>query len=363
MHHSINGAFALSHPPQTWQRLGRIIERGMAGEFDASVTGDPCIVWDEAHERYRMFYFAQKHVDGREVNAVGQALARSALDIGAGAWYKLGPLAYVNPDALLGGAHKPWLLMDAYRPNVAVRLDGQYRLFVVSWRGSTKVIQMATAPSLDGPWQVQRQPVLDVGSGDAFDAYHVDTVTAFWFEARQQILLFYKGYPVLAQPDQPRSPYGSGSAAAVMSPGDTVAHKLGKVLAPSSLPGHWAGGWIGGLQIVPARRGGWYALLNASPTPPPSPELSPIVREPAPSLGGWAYTAEEWPVGGWQMLARPIEWIEDIPESARQNGEGVNMWRHHLVVSDNKLYLFYNSGPYGQERMFGRCSDKEPAVT
>ena len=79
------------------------------------------------------------------------------------------------------------------------------------------------------------------------------------------------------------------------------------------------------------------------------------MREPAPSLGGWAHTPEDWPVQGWHVSDRPIEWIEDIPREARQSGEAVNLWRHHVViVPDGTMYLFYNSGPYGQERMFVR---------
>ena len=79
------------------------------------------------------------------------------------------------------------------------------------------------------------------------------------------------------------------------------------------------------------------------------------MREPAPSLGGWAYTAAEWPIQGWRALKEPIEWIEDVPEEARQTGEGVNFWRHHAVIgADGSMYLFYNTGPYGHERMFGR---------
>jgi hypothetical protein len=79
------------------------------------------------------------------------------------------------------------------------------------------------------------------------------------------------------------------------------------------------------------------------------------MREPAPSLGGWAHTPEDWPVQGWHVSDHPIEWIDDIPREARLAGETVNLWRHHVViVPDGTMYLFYNSGPYGQERMFVR---------
>ncbi|MGE5549777.1 MAG: hypothetical protein ACM3ZC_04495 [Bacteroidota bacterium] len=78
------------------------------------------------------------------------------------------------------------------------------------------------------------------------------------------------------------------------------------------------------------------------------------MREPAPSLGGWVYTAAEWPIGGWQVEDEPIVRIE-VPLAARRAGEDVNLWRHHLLVRpDGLIYLFYNSGKYGQERLFAR---------
>jgi len=346
-----NPDFALEGPPSAWERLGPVMERGTAGEFDATITGDPCIVWDSARGTYHMFYFAQSPSGSSN----GHAVSRSASEVGPGAWRKLGPLTYANPEALLGQTHKPWVMQDPYRPNIPATIDGEYWLFTVSFRGMTKVIQVATSASLDGPWRVRPGAVLDVGPREAFDGYHVDTVTAYWFAERAQILLFFKGYPREPQPDQPLSPFGSSNAAAVMRPGDAAAEKLGKVIAPASQPGHWAAGWVGGLQVLPARQGGWYGLINASPTPPAPVEDEGLMREPPPSQGGWAYTRAAWPVSGWQVAEQPIEWVRDLPPAAIQAGERVNLWRHHLLVfPSGELYLYYNSGAYGQERMFVR---------
>lgn len=73
------------------------------------------------------------------------------------------------------------------------------------------------------------------------------------------------------------------------------------------------------------------------------------------SLGGWAYTRELFPVSGWRLMESPIEWIEQLPEQARRAGEAVNMWLHHLLILPGEnAYLYYDSGPYGQERLFCR---------
>jgi hypothetical protein len=347
--------FKLEHPPQSWKRLGLIVDRGAPGEFDSSVTGDPCIVWDPERDSWHMFYFAQKHVEGREVNCNAHAVSTDKHNLGPGNWKKQGPVSYTNPEALCGDAHKPWILMDPFRPNIAAKIDGEYWLFTVTWRGPNKVIQLATSANLDGPWTVEPQPIIDLGSEDAHDGYHADTVTAYYFAERDEILIFYKSYPLRPQGNHPHSPYGNGSAAAIMNPTERRARKLGRILNPSPDPEHWTAGWIGGLQILPAANGGWYGLMNASPTPPASVDEEPEMREPAPSLGGWAYTPETWPIKGWQAADAPIEWIEDVPAAAVKAGEGVNLWRHHLtILPGGDLYLYYNTGPYGQERMFAR---------
>lgn len=355
VHMAIEDIFFLKHPIKGWEHLGIAIERGTGDEFDSGVTGDPCIVWDEDQKCYHMFYFAQKHTARGEENCNAHATSTSVDESGVKGWKKLGPIKYANPDALYGDTHKPWILMDPYRPNIPVKINGEYWLFTVSRRGRNKIVQLAKAESLDGPWKLCRNPVVDIGSKYSFDGYHADTVTAYWFEKRGEILIFYKGYPLKPQEDQPHSPYGSSSAVAVMRPSDESAVKLGKVISPSLEKGHWTAGWIGGLQIFPAAHGGWYGLLTASSSPPLPVESEPMMREPAPSLGGWAYTPEDWPVKGWIVEDEPIVRLEDIPEKARKWGENTNLWRHHMLVhSPQHKYLYYNAGSYGQERMFVR---------
>lgn len=349
-----SSTFTLRHRPRDWERMGIALERGDPGSYDASVTGDPCIVWDAEYGCYRMFYFAQRHENGEEVNANAHAVASNDDELPT-KWEKLGPITYANHEALLGDAHKPWILMDPFRPNIPAQIDGRFWLFAAVWHGSTKRIQVAKSSSLNGPWNVQAEPVIDLGSEHEFDGYHTDTVTAYWFADRNDILLFYKGYPAQPQIDQPHSQFGSSSAVAVMKPDDLKAKKLGKIIPPSDNATHWLAGWVGGIQIFPAEKGGWYGLLNGSPTPPASIEDEPEMREPAPSQGGWAYTPEVWPVTGWVPDAQPIEKIDDIPAAAQKNGEGVNIWRHHgFIVPSGEMYLLYNTGPYGQECLFVR---------
>ncbi|MEQ8675482.1 MAG: hypothetical protein RLP44_17995 [Aggregatilineales bacterium] len=351
--------YSLQHHPNRWKRLGIALERGESSSFDSSVTGDPCIVWDAEYACYRMFYFAQRHANGKEVNANAHAIAVADESI-PNNWEKLGLVIYENPEALLGDAHKPWILMDPFRPNMPAKVDNKFWLFAAVWHGSTKRIQVATSQSLSGAWHVHPSPVIELGIQSEFDSYHNDTVTAYWFADRGEILLFYKGYPSQPQADQPHSPFGSSSAAAVMKPNEPKARKLGKIIAPHENPAHWLAGWVGGIQIFPAEKGGWYGLLNGSPTPPESIIDEPDMREPAPSLGGWAYTPEAFPISGWLPDEQPIEWIEDIPSEARKHGEGVNIWRHHgFITPDGNMYLLYNTGPYGQERLFLRQAEHD----
>ena len=347
----------MKKPPQSWQRLGTIMERGKGDEFDSSVIGDPCVIWDEILNTYRMFYFAQRHVDGNEENRNAYAVSFSADKVEAGDWIKKGLVTFSNPELIETNGHKAWIVMDALRTNSPARINDQFWMVQTVYCGHNKRIYLAKADSLDGPWNIQEDPIIDLGAEDEFDGYNCDSPTAYWFENENKVLIFYKGYPKKPQPDQHLSPLGSSPATAEMSPDDKVAKKNGKILSPSEDPYHWTSGWLSTPNIFKATDGGWYGFLNGSPSSPIPVEMEPAMREPAPSHGGWMYTQEEWPIKGWKPFDEPLEWINDIPEDARANGEGTSFWKHHILIQpDGTLYLYYHSGSYGQERLFGKKS-------
>ena len=352
-------SIALRSSLKEWKFEGRAIERGCAGEIDCDVTGDPCIVFDDDAACYRMFYFAQRHDAQRnEQNSVAQALSAGKTGIGPGSWNKIGAVEYTNADRLLGGqGHKPWIVMDPGNPNRAVRPDGRYWLLVVSYIDGSKVIQRARAERLAGPWLLDEYPLIVPGGREEFDGYHVDTVTAYWFADREEVLFFYKGYPARPQPQQSGAPWGSSLAAAVMGADDDRPRKLGPLFPPVEEAGHWLSGWVSSVQLVPRTGGGFWGLVSGSPTPPDSIEREPSMREPAPSLGGWLYTEAEFPVSGWKAEASPIIAIDDLPSGAAAAGMGTNLWRHHLLGPvSGRYYLLCNSGRYGEERMFMRSA-------
>ncbi len=329
----------------TWTRRGLILPRASSGE-GSEVVGDPCIVWDDDINSWRMILFFSPP-------GAGEAVCTNPDDPGPGSWRVVGPLKFANPSALSGGGtHKPFVVMDALRPNRAARVDGRYWLVTVSFKNGSKVVQRAWALKLAGPWTVEEGILIDVGGPGEFDEKHVDAVTGFWFEDRGEFLYFYMGYPRTAQP-RTVSPYGNASAAAVQKLGERTARKLGIILPPEPERGHWASGWVGGVQLLPGRTHRWEVIVNASPTAP-DPKDSTVAREePAPSLGGFSYCDEEWPVTGWQFEREPIEWIEKVPPEAVAAGEGTNLWRQHILVfPDGRWALYYNSGFYGSEQLY-----------
>ena len=96
----------------------------------------------------------------------------------------------------------------------------------------------------------------------------------------------------------------------------------------------------------------WVAIINASPCRPDRSGRT-TSEEPAPSLGGLAHS--DFPVDGWVTGEQPIEWIEDIPSAALEAGEGVNLWRQHLLRAGSTTRLLYNSGRYGTEQMYSKA--------
>jgi len=333
----------------------RVLERGSIGAFDSRITGDPCVVWDEEVHTWRMFYFASSANDpsGRAQHALvaGMALSESAEDIGPGQWHKVGEAPVANPDALSQGqrGHKWWVMMDARQPNQAAHIQGRYWALFVSTAG-TKHIQVASATRLAGPWTVVPRPILSPSEEPlAPDGKHCDTPTAYWFEEVGRVLIFYKAYPLRAQPGQPGAPFGSSSVVAWWQPAEMLAVKGKQILLPGN-SGAWNRGWIGGLQLL-HDKAGWYAVMNGSPTPPEDHSH----REPPPSLGGWAICSAKLPDSAWSVNREnsPFRLPDQLSDEERRAGLGVNFWRHHLLVTHGgRARIFFNSGRYGSEQMF-----------
>lgn len=343
--------------PLSWRHQGRVLERSPhQGQFGSFVVGDPCIVWDETlgtRGGWRMFLFA-------DPPGHGQAISYNMHPISAGDWELAGPLSFTNPEAILGGpegyTHKPFVVMDPQRPNQAACVNGRYYLLTVSFPRDHKVVQRAWSTQLSGPWTIEPEVLISPEDESAFDGKHIDAISGYYFADREEFVYFYMGYPQHAQ-DRRISPFGSAQGVATQRVGEARATRRGVILAPSEREGHWSSGYVGGLQLLPGSSIGsphrWIGLLNASPTAPDPADTAISREEPPPSLGGFAYCDEEWPVQGWQWADEPIEWIADIPAEAVAEGEGVNQWRHHLLVlPDGQLALFYNSGSYGQEQLY-----------
>ena len=334
--------------PERWTRGGLVLSKP-AGLSNSQVVGDPCVVWDPDIQQWRMFLF---YCPPGHAHAV--CIGKDANDVAPGCWRLEGPIRFTNSDGYGSAAtHKPYIVQDAEHPGRAALVDGRYWMVSVGQHLGRKYIHRAYADKLAGPWTFEPGPLIAPGDGDAWDAKHADAVTGIYFPRREQFVYFYMGYP---QHKQPRhlSPMGNAQGVAVQRIGETGATKIGEMFSPSEVPGHWASGWVGGLQVVPGREHRWIGLLNASPTPPnPMPDADITCEEPAPSLGGFAYCDEEFPVTGWRWRDQPIEHVGDIPADAVKTGEGVNLWRHYLLQLPNgTTALFYNSGPYGNEQLF-----------
>jgi hypothetical protein len=287
----------------------------------------------------------------------GQSVCLTPEAVGRGHWSAPEALTFTNPEAMLGGqTHKPFVVMDPYRPNRAACIEGYYYLLSVSIISGHKLVQRSSASSLAGPWTLETAPCIPLGNSGAFDEKHVDAVSGYYFPEREIFLYYYMGYPQQAQA-RAGSRHGSAQAVAIQRLAESSATKLGIILPPCRQPGHWASGWVGGLQLLPGRRHRWIAVLNASPTAPDPADSAISCEEPPPSLGGFAYCDEEWPVANWHWESEPIEWMDALPSDAIQDGEGQNFWRQHLLaLPGGELALFYNSGNYGQEQMYLKIS-------
>jgi len=329
-----------------WDRTGLVFARNRTGD-GSEVIGDPCVVWDPEIDSWRMvmFFDPPGHADSVSDDPTGAP----------GSWTAPRPLRFANPEALPanGGTHKPFVVMDAAHPNRAAFVDGRYWLLTVSFTGRSRAkrVQRAWATSLAGPWTLETGDFIPRGKPGSADENHVDAISGFWFEDRQEFVYYYMGYPLRPQPWR-NSPYGDSLCVATQQLGESVV-KRGVMIAPSPVAGHWTSGYLGGLQLIPGRQHRWLAVLNGSPTPPD--RLGNMTsEEPPPSLGGLAYTDAELPIEGWVISDGPFERIDEIPQDAFAAGEGVNFWRHHALIAGDTVRLFYNSGRYGTEQLFSK---------
>ena len=336
--------------PTKWTRAGLVLPRAAEGP-GSHVVGDPSIVWDATIGGWRMVMFF-------DPPGHGQAICRGGLETGAGKWELVGPLDFTNPEMSLDGkgwTHKPYVVTEARRPNIAARVDERYWLVSVSFMPNRrKVVQRAWARALAGPWTWESGPLIPQGGPGEFDEEHTDAVSGLYFPEREEFVYYYMGYPVVPQ-KRAISPLGSAEGVAVQKVGEKGVRKLGIILGPEQQKGHWASGYVGGVQVLPGKEHRWIAMANASPTAPVMADQAVSREEPPPSLGGFAVCDEEFPVKGWRWCAEPIEWIEQMPAEALAAGEGVNLWRQHVVVlPGGRMVLFYNSGTYGKEQMFAK---------
>ena len=198
---------------------------------------------------------------------------------------------------------------------------------------------------------LQPEPIVAPGDGNALDALHADTPSAFWFADRKRVAIYYKGYPLEPQAEQPGAPFGSGTMLATWHPDESHARKIKIVMRPGQ-SGEWNQGWMSSIQLFhDAGRKAWYGLHNASPTPP----VDRSHREPAPSLGGWVVCDGDPLEGIWRADTQhsPFRRPEQLTSAELAAGVGVNFWRHHLLVTpQGRMRIFFNSGKYGSEQMY-----------
>lgn len=335
-----------------------VLPRGAPNEYDGSVVGDPCIVWDDEVHTWRMFYFAGAGKDHEATPSrwtiAGMALSKSAEEVAPGDWAKAGPVPLADTPGKRRG-HKFWVVMDPLRVNRAAKIRGRYWGLHVS--GASKHIYAVSAERLAGPWTCVEKPILSPNTeGAAPDGKHCDTPTAFWFEDLGKVLIFYKAYPLRPQTGQPNSPFGSSSIVAYWRPGEASANKRHQILIPGK-GSEFCRGWVGGVQLLrDSRSSRWYALLNGSPTPPEDTSN----REPPPSLGGWAICKGADADGTWEVDAKhsPILRPDQLTATEVKAGMGVNFWRHHLLVTPTgRARIFFNSGKYGTEQMYSMIAE------
>jgi len=319
-------ATAISLNKLEWTHAGLIVGRGPTGSFEAAAVTDPCLSFDTALLRWRLFYTGW---DDNGKAKAAQILSRRPDLIGPGEWdtKEAAPIPLTNPEVLAG---KSWSqpcpifepLRSSYEPAL---INHKYWLLFLAEDNASSAIYAASTSVLAEAWTVHEPPLYSTSAKGT-----LATPLANWFPARQEVLVYFSLFAYLCTLS--------------WQPGSEEPPRQGEVFRPAYGSSDWAYGPLQGLQLLPGQEHRWYGLLNSLERPG-EPELR--------VTAGFAFTNEEWPTKGWQFVAEPIERVEAIPLQARAWGEGEQLGRTNmLVLPGGGLRLFYQSGPKGNEQIF-----------
>lgn len=229
----LNGASPPNPPGLSLTKVGRVLEPGSAGTFDAALVESPCIFWDPVSSRWAMVYVGYTQTSGRNggitaavVGSLGLAFSTDLITwtkdsqflapSGSGAdsagvsgakvvydgslyhiyyigmtatGYEAGTksLCYATKTSLTGAATRygaivspsgsGWRQSAVYVCSTPVLVGSTYHMFInaAASGAANETIGHATASSLAGPWTVDdaNSPVLNVGSGGSWDEHIV----------------------------------------------------------------------------------------------------------------------------------------------------------------------------------------------
>lgn len=292
--------------------------------------GDPFIVFDEDNNQYVMYYFT----------VVGVNLTqnyKTAPRVG-------GPWSVPTLVSTLNGYHKFVMLVNQDMRNQAQVIGGVYHGYASSFltgSGGRKQISHFTSPSLYGPWTVTGV-VLDPNlSISPYDSYTCDTPCAI--SDTTNIYLYYMANPA----SNSTTPTGFASVimnavTPVATPQGPFARNNAPLLLPSTTPGDFDFGWLGGVQIVRVHNSTVFTMVyNAGYT-------RPLVAgdEPIPGDIGVAFSASI--NGPWvRSSSNPITLHNSTPDHFP--GQAI-YWRGFYIYDPiaKMDYLYFNaSAPNG----------------
>jgi len=269
-----------------------------------------------------------------------------------------GLLKIANPQ-VAGWTHKPYIVTEAGRPNQAAKVDGKYWLLSVAVRKEKITRNTFIAPGRL-PWRAVDVRKRAADSGRRAWGLRRETHGRGFrvvLSAAAGISLFLHGLSAVGSATRHQPVWkcaGRRIAEGRRSAGDEARHDPSAGSNQRPL----------GERLFGRRTAGtgkshrWIAMINASPLRLSSAMVLFMPKNRPPSLGGFAFCDEEWPVKGWQFAPQPIEWIEQIPPQAIAAGEGVNLWRHHLLIlPNNNCAVFYNTGSYGKSSFYVKWGD------
>jgi hypothetical protein len=161
----------------SWTPRGAVLRLGPGGSHDSASASSPWVVRDDhaaPHRRWHMYYLGARNATQapRRIPVAPYTTLHATAPTARGPWTKRGPAVLPVRGSWFG---------QSVSPGPVMRWQGSWLMHLSGSSSAGATVGLARAESLDGPWHVDRRPLLPQSERLENVALHHDAVTGLWW--------------------------------------------------------------------------------------------------------------------------------------------------------------------------------------